>query len=200
MGDNHVGLSLDLAKNAKADWEASMGVPAENATGLVVDDVVVNGNSVRFTAVELQMARFDLTLSAEGTLKGTVVTPQGSAPVEFKRTGEAKVERIPASPAVSKDLEGDWEGTLQAPGEAFPVAFHFKNQPDQTVAATMDSSARNAMGVPLDNVKQTARKVEIGIHVAHATFQGTLNQDGTELTGQFTHEGDGMPLTLRKKK
>jgi orotate phosphoribosyltransferase len=61
MGDNHVGLSLDLAKNAKADWEASMGVPAENATGLVVDDVVVNGNSVRFTAVELQMARFDLT-------------------------------------------------------------------------------------------------------------------------------------------
>ena len=37
------------------------------------------------------------------------------------------------------------------------------------------------------------------IRVAHASFQGTLNQEGTELAGQFQHEPDGVPMTLRKK-
>jgi hypothetical protein len=199
MGDREIGLSLDLAKSAQSSWQASMGLPTENMTGLAVDDVVVNGNSVRFTAVELAMAKFDLALSAEGSLKGTMAVPEGPSAVEFKRTGEAKVELIPPSPAVSKELEGDWQGTLQTPGEPFPVVFHFKNQPDKTVLATMDSPARNAMNVPLDSVKQTGDQVDVGIRVAHASFHGVLSKDGTELAGQFTHEGGGMPLTLKKK-
>src|ERR1039457_5090352 len=102
VNNRETGLSLDLAKNAKSEWIASMGLPSENATGLVVMDVAVNGKSVKFVAVELRMAPFDLTLGSDGRMKGTISSPQGSLPVEFKRTGEAKVELIPASPAVSK--------------------------------------------------------------------------------------------------
>jgi hypothetical protein len=35
--------------------------------------------------------------------------------------------------------------------------------------------------------------------IAHGSFRGTLNKEGTELAGQFTHEANSMPLTLRKK-
>jgi hypothetical protein len=77
------------------------------------------------------------------------------------------------------------------------MVFHFKNQPDQTVLATFDTS--NATGLPLNDVKQTGQKVEFGMRIAHGTFQGTLNKEGTELAGQFTHEANGVPLTLRKK-
>jgi hypothetical protein len=206
VNNREVGVSLDLAKNEKSEWIASMGLPSGNATGLVVMNVAVNGKSVKFVAVEFQMATFDLTLGPDGRMKGTMSAPQGpmstqgSVPVELKRTGEAKVELIPASPAVSKELEGDWEGSLQAPnGVLFPLVFHFKNQPDKTVAATMDSPGRNAMAMPLNNVKQTGQKVEFGLKIAHAAFQGALNPEGTELAGQFTHEQDSTPLTLRKK-
>jgi hypothetical protein len=206
VNNREIGISLDLAKNAKSEWIASMGLPPEHATGLVVTDVAVNGKSVRFVAVELQLATVDLTLGPDGKMKGTMSAPQGpmstqgSLPVELKRTGEAKVELIPASPAVSKELEGDWEGSLHAPnGVLFPLVFHFKNQPDKTVAATMDSPGRNAMAMPLNNVKQTGQKVEFGLKIAHAAFQGALNPEGTELAGQFTHEQDSTPLTLRKK-
>jgi hypothetical protein len=206
VNNREVGVSLDLAKNEKSEWIASMGVPSGNATGMVVMDVAVNGKSVKFVAVELQMATFDLTLGPDGRMKGTMSSPQGpmsaqgSVPVELKRTGEAKVELIPASPAVSKELEGDWEGSLQAPnGASFPMVFHFKNQPDKTVAATMDSPGRNAMAMPLDNVKQTGQKVEFGLKIAGASFQGSLNKEGTELALQMIHEADSTPLTLRKK-
>src|ERR1017187_2925543 len=97
VNNREMGLSLDLAKNSKSEWIASMGLPSENATGLVVMNVAVNGKSVKFVAVELQMAPFDLTLGSDGRSKGTISSPQGSLPVEFKRTGEAKGELIPAS-------------------------------------------------------------------------------------------------------
>jgi hypothetical protein len=209
VNNRETGLSLDLAKNAKSEWIASMGLPSQNMTGLVVMDVAVNGKSVKFVAVELQMATCDLTLGPDGRMKGTMSAPQGPMstqgpmPVELKRTGEAKVELIPRSPAVSKELEGDWEGSLQDPnGALHPLVFHFKNQPDKTVAATMDNPERNFMAMPLDNVKQTGQKVEFGLKIAGASFQGSLNKEGTELALQMIHEGDGTPLmqvTLRKK-
>jgi hypothetical protein len=198
-----IGISLDLAKNANSQWVASMGVPALNATGLVVQSVKVNGPSVSFVAVEMMMTKFDLTLGAGGIMRGTITAQQGppnSARVEFKRTGEAKIELMPPSPTVSKELEGDWEGTLAlGPGASFPMTFHFKNQQDKTVSATMDSPARNAMAIPLNDVKQSGRNVEFGLKVANATFKGTLNSEGTELSGQFGHDQDVMQLTLKKK-
>jgi hypothetical protein len=139
-------------------------------------------------------------------MKGTMSAPQGPMstqgpmPVELKRTGEAKVELIPRSPAVSKELEGDWEGSLQGPdGALHPLVFHFKNLPDKTVAATMDSPDRNAVAMPLNDVKQTGQKVEFGLKIAGASFQGSLNKEGTELALQMTHEADSLPVTLRKK-
>jgi hypothetical protein len=195
-GPQPMRVTLDLAKNAKSQWIASMGLPSANRTGLVVKDVAVNGKSVKFVALELMSARFDLTLGPDGNMKGTISGP-GAQPVEFKRTGEAKVELIPASPAVSKELEGDWEGSLKMPNGEFRMVFHFKNQPDKTVMTTFDTP--NATNLPLNDVKQTGQKVEFGMRIAHGTFQGTLNKEGTELAGQFTHEANSVPLTLRKK-
>jgi hypothetical protein len=199
--NREIGISLDIAKNAKSEWNASMGLPSENMTGLVVNDIAVNDKSVKFVAVEFMMAKVDLTLEPDGSMKGTITTPQGPgpAPIEFKRTGEAKVALIPVSPAVSKGLEGDWEGSLQMPNRAVRIIFHFKNQPNKTVAATIDTPDSGGMGLPLNDVKQTGQKVELGIKIAHARFQGTLNPECTELAGQFSHEENQAPLTLRKK-
>lgn len=197
-GNREIGLTLDLARNDKAEWIASMGMPASNATGLVVKDLAVNGNSVKFMAVELQMAKLDLTL-ADGKLAGTITGPGGSLPIQFKRTGEANVQLPAASPAVSKDLEGDWAGILKTPGPELQIAVHFKNQPDNTVIATIDIPAQNAIGMPINDVKQAGDRVEFGLKIAHASFQGTLNKDRGELTGQLGHDEQAMQVTLKKK-
>lgn len=193
--NREIGVTLDLAKNARSEWIASMGIPSENMTGLVVVDVAVDGNSLKFVGVELMMAKFDLALVPDGKLKGTVTNGPNSRPFEFKRTGEAKVELIPASPAVSQELEGDWEGSIGPPNGARRLVFHFKNQPDGTVAATIGDDPR----LPLNNVKQAGPKVEFGIKIGQGSFEGTLNKEGTEIAGQLIHDTNSMPLTLRKK-
>jgi hypothetical protein len=199
VNNSDLGISLDLAKDAKLGWIASMGVPSEKITGLVVKDVKVNGSNVNFLAVELQMAKFELAFGLDDQLKGTIASPQGPIPVEFKRSGEAKVELIPASPAVAKEFEGDWEGTLQTPGRAFRIIIHLQNRPDRTVAATIDTPDTGGFGLPLNDVKQVGQQIELGIRIAHAEFRGTLNQESNEIAGQFGHEKQFAPMTLKKK-
>ena len=194
-----VGLSLDLARNQKSEWTASLGVPSQNATGLFVKDLAVSGKSVKFMAVELQMSTVELTLGPDSKLSGTITNQRGSWPIEFKRTGEAKVALPQASPAVSKELEGDWAGTLPTPNGGFQMVVHFKNQADKTVAATIDIPNNGAMGMPINDVRQSGQKVGFGLEIAHSSFQGTLNKEGTELTGQWIHEADSSPVTLRKQ-
>jgi hypothetical protein len=41
--------------------------------------------------------------------------------------------------------------------------------------------------------------VEFGLKVANASFQGTLNKEGTELSGKFSKDGASAPMTLKKK-
>jgi len=194
-----IGLSLDLAKNEKSEWIASMGLSSQSVTGLLLRDVAVSGPTVSFVAVELRMARFELALGPDGTLKGTMSTPEGPYPVAFTRTGDAKVELIPVSPAVSKELEGDWEGSLETPNRSVRVVVHFRNQSDRTVAATIDIPDNGQTGLPLDNVTQAGPKVEFRFRVGRATFQGTLNQESTELAGTWTQSARDLALTLRKK-
>jgi len=192
-GDHRI--SLDLARNAQSQWIASMGMPPLVGS-LVVMDLSVEGKSVKFMALEMAMSKFDLALEASGSLKGACTLRTGTSfPIEFKRTGEAKVQLMQPLPAVSQELEGDWEGSI---GNG-PIIFHFKNQPDKTVKATIDTPATNGFGMPLDSVKQTGRSVEVGVKIAGASFKGTLSADGTELAGQFLHETQGIPLTLQKK-
>ena len=195
-GAERIRVTLDLAQNAKSEWTASMSVPAANQTGMAVKDLAVSGKSVKFVAVDLMMSAFDLTLSQDGSMKGTISSP-GSQPVEFKRTGGAKVELPATSPAVSKALEGDWEGVITTPNGSARLIFHFKNQPDQTVAATVDDDTR--VGMLVSDIKQTGPKVEFAIAAEHCTFQGNLNQAGTEVAGQLTIGPNPTPLTLRKK-
>src|SRR5437868_2870879 len=97
-----IGLTLDLARNDQGAWIASMGFPAQKMTGLVVKDIVVNGKSVKFMAVEIQMALLDLTLTGD-KLAGTIASQRNSNAIEFHRTGDPKVQLPPTSPAVSKD-------------------------------------------------------------------------------------------------
>ena len=74
--NNHdIGVTLDLAKNAKSEWIASMGIPAGNLTGMVVADVVVNGDALKFVAKAAQI--LDQLLQTRPATGGAALERQG---------------------------------------------------------------------------------------------------------------------------
>jgi hypothetical protein len=194
-------LALDIAKNAKGVWVASLSVPDQKAAGIRVTDISIAGNEIRFASPDLPGSpTFELTL-ADGKLKGALLVQALSVEVDMRRTGDAKVDIAQPSPAVSKELEGDWEGALSLPnGQSRPVIFHFKNQPDHTVEATVDSPAQGAKGLVLKDVAQKGAVVEFTIQVVGGSYKGTLNKEGTQMAGEWTERPGSPPLTLNLKK
>ena len=193
-------LALDLAKNAKGAWIASLGVPEQKITGLRVTDISVVGSELRFAVRDLPGSpAFELTL-VDGKLKGALLVQALSLALEMQRTGEAKVDIAPPSPAVSKELEGDWEGLVPVPnGQGLVIIIHFKNQPDQTVEATIDSPGQDAIGLPLRAVAQKGAAVEFAVGVG-GSYKGTLNKEGTQIAGEWTQRSGAAPITLNLKR
>jgi uncharacterized protein YciI len=109
-----------------------------------------------------------------------------------------KVEVQKANPAVSAELEGDWEGTIDAMGHSLRVAVHFKNQPDQTVKATLDSPDQGATGLALSDVVQKGSSIEFQLRMAKGSYKGELNKEATLITGQWTQGGNPSPLNLKR--
>jgi hypothetical protein len=194
-------LALDLAKNEKGVWVASLGVPEQKVTGLRATDISVVGSEVRFAVPDLPGSpTFELTL-ADGKLKGALLLQALSLALEMQRTGDAKVNIAPPSPAVSKELEGDWEGTISVPdGQSRSVIIHFKNQPDHTAEGTIESPSQGVQGIPLKGIAQKGVVVEFEVLAVGGRYKGTLNKEGTEIAGEWTQRQAAAPLTLNLKK
>jgi hypothetical protein len=141
---------------------------------------------------------FSGAVKDDGHLALTLAVGGGSFPADLKRAGEAKVETTPPSPAVDPKFEGDWDGSIDTPQGPLRTIFHFQNQPDKTVKATVDSPDQNAFGLALCDIVQKDNAIELKFKIAQGAYKGTINADGTELAGEWTQRGATMPLKLKK--
>jgi hypothetical protein len=195
-------LTLDMARNDKGAWIASLGVPENHATGLVVNNIKLEGNRMAFDSPDMPGdPAFDLTLR-EGKLVGTFFMHGSPMPLQMTRTGEAKVEVVPPSPPVSADLVGDWEGALSFPnGDSRQIIFHFKNNPDtNTVNATLDSPAQTAFNLSLAGVVQDGNHVEFYVRIHGGKFKGTLDAAKNQLNGEWIQGPDTAPVPCKMRK
>jgi hypothetical protein len=199
LPDRELKIVLDLDKDDKGAWTGTFASPTQNASGLPLADIKLDGKSLKFRlAVGSNAPDFDCTLESASAMTCTLNGPGGSISAPFKRTGEAKVEKPKSSAAVSKALEGNWEGSLDTPNGTLRLVVHFQNQPDNTVKASIDSLDQNAMGLPLTDVIQKESAVEFQLRIAGGGFKGTMNKEGTQLVGDWTQGGGSLPLTLKK--
>jgi len=199
LPDKEMAITVDLTKSDKGEWTGSFGVPTQGVTGLKIDKLEVDGKSVKFIVPEAPGApEFSGAVKDDGHLALTLSVSGGSFPADLKRIGEAKVEIAPASPAVDKKFEGDWDGGIDTPQGSLHVIIHLQNQPDKTVKATLDSPDQDAIGLGMSDVVQKESSIEMKLKVANASYKGTLNAEGTELTGEWTQSGETLPLKLKK--
>ena len=200
MPTSQVPVTIDLDKNANGVWIGNFGMPSQNVSGLLMEQLVVDGALVRFMVIEAaSMPHFQGKLKSDGTLELSLVQRSSTfAATSMRRTGEPKVVVPPASPAVGVKFEGDYEGLLVAPNGSMKTLLHLHNQPDKTVLATFDSPLEGAFGMALVNVVAKDAELSFTVHITKGAFRGKLSADATELAGSWTQSGATMPITLKK--
>ena len=172
MPNREIQITVDLAQDAKGSW---IGTFSQNQGGPSVPlaDIKVADKNVKFRIAVggANAPDFDCKLEPPASMPCTVNTPGGSLTTTMKRTGEAKVELPKSSPAVSPELEGNWEGSLETPGGTLRLVVHFKNQPDKTVKATLDSLDQNSTDLPLTDVVQNGTAVEFQLKLVNGRLR-----------------------------
>jgi len=198
LPDREMKVAIDVAKDDKGGWMGTFAQPEQNVKGVPLSAIKVDDKKLKFKIGGGDQAP-DIDCDQDGAaLKCTASNAMGSVPASFKRTGDAQIEKPKVSSAVSKALEGDWEGTLTTPNGDIPVVVHFKNQPDNTVKGSMDSPSQGAKDLPLAEIAQKADAVEFGLPMVGGSYKGTLNKEGTQVDGNWSQGGGTLPLTLKK--
>jgi len=194
-----LALEFDLAKAADGTLIGAMSQPAQNIRGLPLSKVVIKDQAVSFDLPGASGASFSGTVSADGmTLSGNVGNAQGSLPVTFMRTGEAKIAPPPVSPPISKTLEGTWSGTLDALGRQLRLVVTLANQPDQkSSTGTFKSVDEGGIVLPLA-IEQHDADVKLDSPATGVSFKGTLDAGANTLTGTFSQGPISLPLTLKR--
>jgi len=192
--DRAVIVEVDLARNAKGELSGTIGNPAEHISGIPLRAVAVDGQSVSFNARRDQP--FKGTLSADGqSMSGDATLSGYDLPFSLSRKGDARIAAPPRSALIGKELEGTWNGTLDANGTSFRFVLVLTNQPDRTAAARLISLDEGELEVPLAITQQPSSVALVGVM---GSFAGALNAEGTELAGTLTEGPATLPLTFRR--
>ena len=194
-----IKVEIDLAKNAKGEMAGTFSQPEQGVKGLPLSTVAVEGRAVKFVVRGgPEPATFDGTLSDDSkSITGRVTQAGQGMPFTLTRNGEARITAVPKSAAIGKELEGTWNGTLDVNGTSMRLVVKMANQADGTSAGTVMSPDGSGMEIPIA-ITQKAPNVNLDVPSVGASFTGSLNAAGTEITGTWTQQQMSMPLTLKR--
>jgi len=95
---------------------------------------------------------------------------------------------------------GDWEGTLSAGGQEFPLVFHITAADDGTLSTTLDSPSQGAFGMQGDSTAFADGTLTIAFTSIAGSFEAALSEEGDTLAGTWSQAGMSFPLELTRKK
>jgi hypothetical protein len=187
-------FEIDLAKDTKGGFVGTLtGTGVRN---LPLIKVAVTGRSVTLQASAEEPYKGEL--SADGkTISGTVVLSGYSLPLDFTRTGDARIEPPPTSEPIGKEFEGTWEGTLSANKGLLRLALTMKNQPGGRATGHVVSVDEGGLIIPIVITQEGSRVSYVSTAVP-GSWAGALSADGNELVGTFTQGPASLPLTFRR--
>lgn len=94
-------------------------------------------------------------------------------------------------------LAGDWQGTLSAGGAELRLVLHITAGKDGALAATLDSVDQGALGIPVSAIALKGTAFTMTVDAVHGSYEGTVNQDATEIDGTWT-QGRSLELNFKR--
>ena len=91
---------------------------------------------------------------------------------------------------------GDWQGSLQVGPQSLPLVIHL-TPGEGGLAATMDSPAQGAMGIPVSSVRTSGDSLVFEVQVIQGRYEGVRRADGS-VEGTWSQGPNSLPLVLER--
>lgn len=103
----------------------------------------------------------------------------------------------------AKAFVGDWNGAVSIGGMEIDIVCHFQLNDDGTLTGTIDSPSQGAFGLALSDIQVDGKKITFGIDDPNVpgdpSFIGTLDEEGTTISGDFSQSGGTGTFKLEKE-
>jgi hypothetical protein len=192
-------IEIDLAQTG-GKWEGQLSIPAQGMKAFPLSTITVQGDAIGFAMKGIPgEPQFTGTLSKDGkALSGDLKQGGGTMPFAVTRTGDAKIEPLPKSTPITKELEGSWEGPLDVEGTTLRLVLKLSNQPDGTATGTLVSVDQGGAELPIATIIQTGTHLKVVVLAVAGTYEGDLKDD--QLSGTWTQGQRSFPLVLKRTK
>ena len=189
-------LEIDLTRTPNGEMAGTLTIPAQKLTGFPLANVIVKGKDVSFDIATSGGGYFRGELGANG-ISGEFSMQMGAFPLDFQRSGEARLYPAPVGAHLGKELEGEWKGTIEVDG-GMRVTVTLANQADGTSRGSFVSVDENNLTVPVA-IAQNGATLTLTLPMIGSSYVGSLNASGTEVAGTYTtSRGLALPLSLKR--
>ena len=189
-------IEIDFARGRGGEVIGTITIPAERIERLPLT-VAVEGSSIRFHARADQP--ITAVLSPDGLSMAASYSVGGySVPFALIRTGEARSAPAASNRAVGPGFVGVWNGTLRAKGEDVRLVLTLVNDGDGTSRGSVVLVDQGQLQIPATVIRQEDASLTIEFASIGASYEATLNPEGTELAGNVSQGADLTPATFRR--
>ncbi len=94
-------------------------------------------------------------------------------------------------------ITGTWFGNLEIQGTQLPLVLHVSNN-SGTFTSSIDSPSQKAFGMIADETHFDSNMLHFKIKNINASFYGNVSSN--EIVGEFTQNGNKLPLTFYREK
>lgn len=110
------------------------------------------------------------------------------------------ISLIVCANAQEESYIGEWQGTLQVPGQELEVTVEFLFEEDQ-LFGFIDIPLQQAIDLPLSIISHDSEGISFAIKdvLGDPIFYGKLSDDSNSLAGEFTQGGSSFSFSLTKK-
>jgi hypothetical protein len=98
----------------------------------------------------------------------------------------------------SPNLQGFWEGTIEANQIKLRVVLNISKTPDGKYSATFSSIDQGAQDLAVSSIDVKKDVFRMELKMPPAVYEGNLNKAGTEIAGYWRQGSTSLPLTLKR--
>jgi hypothetical protein len=93
---------------------------------------------------------------------------------------------------------GDWEGKIDTGDGSLRVIVHISQAADGTLIGNLDSPDQGTTGAAIDSVVYKKPDLHFAIERFGSSFDGKMNYDHSEITGEWKQSGRSLPLVFKR--
>ena len=189
-------LALHIAAAKDGSLTATLDSLDQGAMGIPVTSVTLKDSKLSLT-VDAVHGTYEGTVNKDATGIDGTWTQGMPLELNFKRgVAPAAPEHKPAAPS---DIDGTWQGALDAGTTKLRIVFKIVNTADG-LTATMQSPDQSPALIPATSVTRGGGTLTIALKPMGITFEGKIAADLGSIDGTFTQMSTVLPLVLQRAK